>query len=337
MRIRSIVRNFVFSPVRSIFSALFCFAYRFGGVNDYGQFASRLIDPDGDNTIEFWPPTNINGAIISQNIQTTVSLTEFVLFTGSSGELRLTFGGSGTTIATIAQGYEPGFRYKLVLSGTGFSLFKNGVSLRTGTFTRGAAREPTATTKLFARTNGSSGVNLLGAGLCPEIKVNSRYYAIDQKESALQPSLPAGNDLTLINSNAERWQEIPCSTRLDQNAMLTPVITSQPSDQSVSSGDSASFSVSASVELGSLAYQWQVNTGAGFFDIPAQTSSTLSLPSVSIANNGSFYRVQVTANSRFVFSRSALLTVSAAGGDGFLASGAMYDNSELSDGAELYT
>lgn len=90
---------------------------------------------------------------------------------------------------------------------------------------------------------------------------------------------------------------------------LTPVITSQPSDQSVTAGSTPAFTVAATVPSGSIDYQWQADTGTGFVDLPAQTSATLTLAPVGLINNGNLLRVQVRANSRSAVSRSALLTV----------------------------
>lgn len=307
------------------------YAYNFDGSNDYGQLASRAINPDGDNVIEFWPPTGANNAILSQNIQTTVSLTEFLLFNGSSGELRVTFGGSGTSLATVADGYVPGHRYKLTMTGTSYTLQKNGVQIKAGTFAKGAAREPAATTKVYARTNAGSGVNLLGAGLLPDLRINGFYWAMDLRGESVQPSLPSGNNMTLFNTNIERWQQIDGSVRASQESILTPQITSQPSDQSVSIGATPTFSVSASVEIGSLTYQWQLNGS----DLISETSSSLTLPPVAPSDNGSTARVKVSANGRDVFSRSALLTVS--GSDPFLEGGRIASTSELYSTAELYS
>jgi hypothetical protein len=91
---------------------------------------------------------------------------------------------------------------------------------------------------------------------------------------------------------------------------LTPVITEQPQDQTVTVGATPTFSALATVESGELSYQWQANTGSGFVDLPLQTSATLTLAPVALINNGNLFRARVSANGRSAVSRSALLVVS---------------------------
>lgn len=95
----------------------------------------------------------------------------------------------------------------------------------------------------------------------------------------------------------------------DTEQMLTPFITQEPQDQSAAAGSTPTFNVAAFVGSGTVTYQWQSNTGAGFVDMPAQTSASLTLPAVSLLNNGNLFRARVTANGRYVFSRGAVLTV----------------------------
>lgn len=95
-----------------------------------------------------------------------------------------------------------------------------------------------------------------------------------------------------------------------------PIITSDPSDQTVSAGTNASFSATATGST-PLQYQWQVDDGAGNFsnlsDGPiysgAQTS-TLLIQGTPAELNGRLYRVRVS-NRCFsdVASNPAQLTV----------------------------
>ena len=70
-----------------------------------------------------------------------------------------------------------------------------------------------------------------------------------------------------------------------------PVITSQPVDLSVCSGANAIFSVTASGT--GIAYQWQVNDGLGWVDIPGATNASYTKVGVPISYNGYQYRVMV--------------------------------------------
>src|SRR5205823_1051194 len=54
-----------------------------------------------------------------------------------------------------------------------------------------------------------------------------------------------------------------------------PGVTTNPSDQTVCDGATASFSAAGSGS-GTLGVQWQVDTGSGFADVAGATSMTLS-------------------------------------------------------------
>ena len=96
-------------------------------------------------------------------------------------------------------------------------------------------------------------------------------------------------------------------------APTLPVITTQPANASVCSGTNASFTVVATGDP--LTYAWQVSTNGGttFTDIiPAVTTATLTLSAVTVTMNNNQYRVVVTNASGSVTSTAATLTVSAA-------------------------
>jgi autotransporter-associated beta strand protein/YVTN family beta-propeller protein len=83
----------------------------------------------------------------------------------------------------------------------------------------------------------------------------------------------------------------------------TPVITSQPLSTTLASGGTVSFSVVATGP-GPLTYQWRFNGT----NLPGATSSTLFLPSVTMANQG-VYTVLVMNGAGAAVSSGAVLTV----------------------------
>jgi hypothetical protein len=87
-----------------------------------------------------------------------------------------------------------------------------------------------------------------------------------------------------------------CSPSVTSNvAVLTvttaPTITDQPDDVSICSGANAVFSVTTTGS--GVAYQWQVNDGFGFVDIPGATNATYTKVAAPFSFNGYQYRVIV--------------------------------------------
>src|SRR5581483_4685618 len=85
-----------------------------------------------------------------------------------------------------------------------------------------------------------------------------------------------------------------------------PSITAQPANQSVSVGQSASFSVTATGSA-PLNYQWQKNGS----NIAGATSASYTTPPATPADNGSRFQVIVTNSAGTVTSGTATLTVAA--------------------------
>lgn len=97
-----------------------------------------------------------------------------------------------------------------------------------------------------------------------------------------------------------------------------PTINTQPSNQTVTAGATATFTVAATASGGgALSYQWQRNS----VDISGATSASYTTPATTVtggvANNGDAYRCNVTetggTNPGTTASSAATLTVNAAG------------------------
>jgi len=85
-----------------------------------------------------------------------------------------------------------------------------------------------------------------------------------------------------------------------------PSITTQPANQTVSVGQTATFSVTAT-GTAPLSYQWQKNQ----VNIAGATSASFTTPATTLADNGTSFRVMVTNSVSSVTSNPATLTVSA--------------------------
>jgi hypothetical protein len=91
------------------------------------------------------------------------------------------------------------------------------------------------------------------------------------------------------------------------NTVAPPVINTQPVSQTVCVGSNVTFSVAAA---NASTYQWQVNTGSGFTNIPTATGASYTVNAVTAAMNGYQYQVVVgNACSTSINSSAALLTV----------------------------
>jgi hypothetical protein len=95
-----------------------------------------------------------------------------------------------------------------------------------------------------------------------------------------------------------------------------PLITTQPTNQTVPSGQNASFTVAA-VGNAPLAYQWQISTGGGPFTSLSNTApysgvntTTLLITGVTAGLDGAQYRAVVTNGLGSATSNAATLTVS---------------------------
>jgi hypothetical protein len=183
-----------------------CFAYNFDGIDDRGVLANRAINIEGDNTFEFWSPASLATfqCIISQNISPTVTAREFQIFSNGGNQLVIIFGGTNSVIFNSAQGFKPATRYGLTLIGTTAQVFEGGLSgtlVRTTTFTRGAAREPTAQTLIGCRGNGAGSFADFFQGLQYDIRINGTLWEMGDRDQAIQLPTPTGLGAELITQS----------------------------------------------------------------------------------------------------------------------------------------
>ena len=92
---------------------------------------------------------------------------------------------------------------------------------------------------------------------------------------------------------------------------IAPYINTQPANQNVSAGQTATFSVAAG-GTAPLSYQWQKN-GA---DVSGATSSSYTTPTTTSADSGAMFRVVVSNTTGSVTSSAATLTVTASSSGG---------------------
>jgi PKD repeat protein len=105
--------------------------------------------------------------------------------------------------------------------------------------------------------------------------------------------------------------------------VTAPTITTQPASVTVTTGQTASFSVVAS-GTAPLSYQWRKNGT----NISGATSSSCTTPATVMADNGATFSVVVSNSAGSVTSNEATLTVTASGG-GTGLKGEYFDNMDL--------
>jgi hypothetical protein len=113
-----------------------------------------------------------------------------------------------------------------------------------------------------------------------------------------------------------------CSFTVTVIDISIPVISGQPSNQTVCVGSNAVFSVTATVPAGNpLTYQWQAWNGSAWVNIAGATNATLVLNGVTFSMNTNSYRVILTGRCSVVTSGFATLFVNQLPTVSILASG----------------
>jgi VCBS repeat-containing protein len=136
-----------------------------------------------------------------------------------------------------------------------------------------------------------NGVNIPGA-----TAASYTAPATTSADNGAQFTVVVTNSVNTVTSNA---------ATLTVNTPVT--ITSQPADQSVTAGQTASFSVTAT-GTAPLSYQWRKNGAA----IGGATAATYTMPAAVTADNGALFSVVVSNTASSATSNSATLDVTAA-------------------------
>ena len=115
-----------------------------------------------------------------------------------------------------------------------------------------------------------------------------------------------GAVFTVVVGNSDYKVASSKATLTVTAAAVAPAITTQPANQSVTEGQTATFSVIAT-GTGTLTYQWK----KGGTDISGATSSTYTTPATVSADNAAVFTVVISNGTGSVTSSNATLTVTA--------------------------
>ena len=113
-----------------------------------------------------------------------------------------------------------------------------------------------------------------------------------------------GGGTETVGGNTTQTPTLVAQTLAAQTALT---IDSQPADQTITAGQTATFSVTAT-GTGPLTYQWKKN-GVNITGGTGATSNTYTTPAMGYAGNGAVYSVVVSNSAGTVTSRSATLTL----------------------------
>jgi hypothetical protein len=122
--------------------------------------------------------------------------------------------------------------------------------------------------------------------------------------TAATTSADNGAKFDVVVSNSPGNITSAQATLTVSSAPVAPTITTQPVNQTVNAGQTATFSVVAS-GTAPLTYQWQKNGSA----ITGATAASYSTPVTTTADSGELFRVVVSNSAGNVTSNSATLTV----------------------------
>ncbi|PYT45241.1 MAG: hypothetical protein DMG47_08830 [Acidobacteria bacterium] len=117
----------------------------------------------------------------------------------------------------------------------------------------------------------------------------------------------SGSAFAVVVTNTAGTVTSAAATLTVTAAAVAPTITTQPANQTVTAGQTATFTVVAA-GAAPLTYQWQKN-GA---NLTGATSASYTTPATTTADSGSTFRVVVANTAGTVTSAAATLTVTAA-------------------------
>jgi streptogramin lyase len=121
----------------------------------------------------------------------------------------------------------------------------------------------------------------------------------------------SGNQYHAVFTNAPGAATSNAATLTVNSAPAGPTVTTQPTNQTVTAGATATFTSAAS-GTPAPTVQWQVSTGGPFSDVPGATSGTLTIPGTTVGLSGNQYHAVFTNASGAVTSNAATLTVNSA-------------------------
>src|SRR6266576_318230 len=217
---------------------------------------------------------------------------------------------SYTTPATTSS--DNGAQFSVVVSNTA----GNATSAAATLTVNAAAIAPSITTQPTTQTvnaGQTASFNVVAAGTAPlsyQWQKNGINIAGATAASYATPATTtsdSGSTFRVLVSNTAGTATSGAATLTVNAAPVAPSITTQPTSQTVTAGQTASFSVAAA-GTAPLSYQWQKNG----INITGATAATYTTPATTTSDSGSTFRVLVSNTAGTATSSAATVTVNAA-------------------------
>ena len=219
-------------------------------------------------------------------------------------------GANYTTLATATT--DSGSTFDVVVSNTAGSATSNSATLTVNA----AVVAPTITTQPVSQTvtaGQTATFSVVAGGTAPlsyQWQKNGANIAGATGASyttAATATTDSGSTFDVVVSNTTGSVTSSSATLTVNAATVAPTITTQPVNQTVTAGQTATFSVVAA-GTAPLSYQWQ-KSGV---NIAGATASSYTTPVTTTANSGSTFDVVVSNTAGSVTSNAATLTVNPA-------------------------
>lgn len=263
---------------------------------------------------------NGNATLTIQNAEVTATSTVGVgvqVRSGAQKSASLTVDG-GSLTATGMSEYGAGIRYTFGSSSFGSGKPSLTVSGNTIVRANGGIANNSSTSIQYGTGNeenggivfdGSAGTVYGSVTLQEDLTIGEGESLTIGKDASL--TVPEGTTLTNNGTiNVENGGTLTGKTE-GGTVVHAPTITAQPADMTVTVGQTASFTVTATGE--NLSYQWQQSTdnGSSWTDITGETNATYTIATTTMDMNGTQYRCVVSNSAGSVESNAATLTVTA--------------------------
>jgi hypothetical protein len=216
-------------------------------------------------------------------------------------------GASYTTSATTLA--DNGAKFGVVVTNSAGSATSNLATLTVNAagVTPSIASQPASQTVTMGQTASFSVAASGTAPLTYQWRKNSTNISGANAANYTTPataSADSGAKFDVVVTNSVGSATSNAATLTVNAVPVAPAIATQPTNQTVTAGQAATFSVAAT-GTAPLTYQWQKNAA----DISGATASSYTTPSTTVADSGSQFRVIVTNVAGNATSNTATLTV----------------------------